>query len=160
AVGVHTTQFTIRDPKHGLYRPLLRLVAEEVDRRARPDRPPLLRIAGVCGDTAQATAEAEFARDSGFHAALLSLAALPSASEAELLAHCRRVADIIPVFGFYLQPAAGGRLLPFSFWRRFCELENVVAIKVAPFNRYQSLDVVRAAVESGRDDIALYTGND
>jgi dihydrodipicolinate synthase/N-acetylneuraminate lyase len=96
----------------------------------------------------------------GYHAALLSLGALSSAAEAELIAHCRVIADIIPLVGFYLQPAAGGRVLPHSFWRRFAEIESVVAIKIAPFNRYQTLDVIRAVAEAGRDDIALYTGND
>jgi dihydrodipicolinate synthase/N-acetylneuraminate lyase len=105
-------------------------------------------------------AEAATARALGYHAGLLSLAALRQATEDELVAHCRAVADVIPVVGFYLQPAVGGRLLPASFWRRFAEIPNVVAIKIAPFNRYQTLDVVRAVVESGRDDVALYTGND
>jgi len=156
AVGVHTTQFAIRDPKIGLLEPVLTLAAEEMSRAARP----LVRVAGICGPTKQAIAEAELARSRGYHAGLLSLSALRSASEEELLAHCRAVADVIPLFGFYLQAAVGGRLLPYSFWRRFAEIEHVVAIKIAPFNRYQTLDVVRAVVESGRTDIALYTGND
>jgi len=156
AVGVHTTQFAIRDPKIGLFEPVLALAAEEMTRSGKP----LVRIAGICGATKQALAEAETVRSLGYHAGLLSLSALRAASEAELLAHCRAVAAVIPVVGFYLQPAVGGRLLPYTFWRRFAEIENVVAIKIAPFNRYQTLDVVRAVVESGRDDIALYTGND
>ena len=119
-----------------------------------------MRIAGLCGHTKQATAEAKLIRDLDYHAGLLSLAALPSATEDDLVAHCRAVAEIIPVIGFYLQPAVGGRILPVSFWRRFVQIENVVAIKIAPFNRYQTLDVIRAVVESGRHDIALYTGND
>src|SRR5205814_3679169 len=118
------------------------------------------RIAGVCGATPQALAEAELARGCGYQMALLSLGALKGAAEAELLDHCRRVAEVLPVVGFYLQPAVGGRVLPYAFWRRFAEIENVVAIKIAPFNRYQTLDVVRAIAEAGRDDIALYTGND
>jgi dihydrodipicolinate synthase/N-acetylneuraminate lyase len=154
AVGVHTTQFAIRDPAAGLFRPLLRLVAEELAGA------PVVRIAGVCGPTGQALEEAGFARDCGYHAGLLSLAALRDASEEQLIAHCRAVAEVIPVVGFYLQPAVGGRVLPYSFWRRFVEIDRVVAIKVAPFNRYQTLDVVRAVVEAGRDDVALYTGND
>jgi hypothetical protein len=117
-------------------------------------------IAGICGMTPQAVAEAALARELGYHAGLLSLGALRMATEDELLAHSRAVAEIIPLFGFYLQPAVGGRVLPFSFWRRFAEIPNVVAIKMAPFNRYQTLDVVRAVAEAGRDDIALYTGND
>jgi dihydrodipicolinate synthase/N-acetylneuraminate lyase len=160
AVGVHTTQFAIRDPKVALFRPLVELAAEEFSRLDR-DRPnPLVRIAGVCGRTAQAVAEAGTARQAGFHAGLLSLGALREAAEEELLAHCRAVADVIPLVGFYLQPAVGGRVLPYRFWRRFLEIENVVAIKVAPFNRYQTIDVVRAVAESGREDVALYTGND
>ncbi|AGA25085.1 dihydrodipicolinate synthase family protein [Singulisphaera acidiphila] len=160
AVGVHTTQFAIRDPAIGLFEPLLRLVAEELDRADRRGGTPLVRISGICGRTGQARAEAELARDCGYHAGLLSLAALGKASEDELIAHVQAVAEVIPLIGFYLQPAVGGHILPFSFWRRFAEMENVVAIKIAPFNRYQTLDVVRAVVEAGRDDLALYTGND
>jgi dihydrodipicolinate synthase/N-acetylneuraminate lyase len=156
AVGVHTTQFAIRDPKIGLFTPVLALAAEEMNRAVRP----LVRIGGVCGATKQAVIESETLRDLGYHAGLLSLGALRDATEAELLAHCRAVAAVIPVVGFYLQPAVGGRALPYSFWRQFAEIENVVAIKIAPFNRYQTLDVVRAVADSGRDDVALYTGND
>jgi dihydrodipicolinate synthase/N-acetylneuraminate lyase len=156
AVGVHTTQFAIRDPKIGLFKPVLQLVAEEMDRATRP----LVRIAGVCGRTAQSLAEGELLRGLGYHAALLSLGALPDADEDALIAHCRAVADVIPVVGFYLQPGVGGRVLRYSFWRRFAEIENIVAIKIAPFNRYQTQDVVRAVIEADRDDIALYTGND
>ncbi len=119
-----------------------------------------MRIAGACGPTAQAVAEVGVARECGYDAVLLSLGALRDATEDELLAHCRRVADVLPLVGFYLQPAVGGRVLPFAFWRRLAEVENVVAVKIAPFNRYQTLDVVRAVAEAGRDDIALYTGND
>lgn len=153
AVGVHTTQFAIRDPKHALLRPVLALAAEELPA-------PMVRVAGVCGPTPQAVAEAGLAKDLGYHAGLLSLAALKPASDDELIAHCRAVAGVLPVVGFYLQPAVGGRVLPYAFWRRFAEIENVVAVKIAPFNRYQTLDVVRAVAEAGRDDIALYTGND
>jgi dihydrodipicolinate synthase/N-acetylneuraminate lyase len=156
AVGVHTTQFAIRDPKISLYRPVLELAAAELGRIDRP----VIRIAGVCGPTPQALAEAELARRLGYHAVLLSLGALREATEADLIDHCRRVAEVIPLVGFYLQPAVGGRVLPYAFWRRFAEIENVVAIKIAPFNRYQTLDVVRAVAEAGRDDIALLTGND
>lgn len=160
AVGVHTTQFAIREPKHGLFRPLLELAAEELQRADHGRREPLVRIGGVCGPTPQAVAEAELLRECGYHAGLLSLAALRDASEEELIAHCRAIAGVLPVVGFYLQPAVGGRVLPYSFWRRFAEIDNVVAIKIAPFNRYQTLDVVRAVAESGRDEVALYTGND
>ena len=160
AVGVHTTQFEIRDPKIGLFEPVLALAAEELDRADAASDTPRVRVAGVVGNTKQAVGEAALARDLGYHAGLLSLAAMKRADDTELIAHCRSVAKVIPLVGFYLQPAAGGRLLGYSFWRRFAEIENVVAIKTAPFNRYQTLDVVRAVAESGRDDIALYTGND
>ncbi len=160
AVGVHTTQFAIRDPAVGLFRPVLELAAGEWRTvRARGSHPGIL-IAGICGGTSQALAEAELARGLGYHAGLLSLAALPTASDDELLEHCRAVAAVLPLFGFYLQPLVGGRVLPHSFWRRFAEIDAVVAIKIAPFNRYQTLDVIRAVAEAGRDDIALYTGND
>jgi hypothetical protein len=157
AVGVHTTQFAIREARHGLFEPVLRLCAEEFQLSGGDS---LVRIGGICGATPQALREAELLRELGYHAGLLSLAALRDADEAALLAHCRAVAEVLPVIGFYLQPAVGGRVLPFSFWRRFAEIESVVAIKMAPFNRYQTLDVVRAVAEAGRDDVALYTGND
>ena len=160
AVGVHTTQFQIRDPKVGLFQPVLELVAEELSRSDRSRPEPMIRVAGVCGRTPQATQEATLARSLGYHAGLLSLAAMKDAADDELITHCRAVAEIIPVVGFYLQPAVGGRVLPYAFWRRFAGIPNVVAIKMAPFNRYQTLDVVRAVAEAGRDDIALYTGND
>ncbi len=153
---MHTTQFEIRDPNVGLFEPVLKLAAEEMNRAARP----LVRIAGVCGKTVQAVKEAQLAKELGYHAGLLSLGAMREANEDQLVAHCREVSSVIPIVGFYLQPAVGGRVLPYSFWRRFAEIENVVAIKMAPFNRYQTLDVVRAVMEAGRDDIALYTGND
>src|SRR5262245_11018301 len=160
AVGVHTTQFAIRDPKHPLLRPILRLAAEELDRGDRARQEPLVRIAGVCGPIRRALAEADLARGCGYHAALVSLGALKGESEDGLIEHCKQVAEVIPVVGFYLQPAVGGRVLPFGFWRRLAEVANLVAVKIAPFNRYQTLDVVRAMVEAGRDDVALYTGND
>lgn len=156
AVGVHTTQFAIRDPQVGLFKPVLELAREEMDRAAKP----LVRIGGICGVTKQAVAEAALLNGLGYHAGLLSLGALRDATEDELIAHCRAVAEIIPVVGFYLQPSVGGRVLKHSFWRRFAEIDNVVAIKIAPFSRYQTLDVVRAVIEAGRDDITLYTGND
>jgi dihydrodipicolinate synthase/N-acetylneuraminate lyase len=156
AVGVHTTQFAIRDPRIGLFKPVLELAGEEMNRARRP----LVRIGGVCGQTAQAVAEAELLRELGYHAGLLSLGAMRDAGLDSLITHCRAVAEVIPVVGFYLQPSVGGRVLPYAFWRRFAEIENIVAIKVAPFSRYQTLDVVRAVIEAGRDDIAFYTGND
>jgi dihydrodipicolinate synthase/N-acetylneuraminate lyase len=160
AVGVHTTQFAIREPRHGLFRPVLALIAEELTKYEATTGTSPVRIAGVCGPTGQAVAEAALARDLGYHAGLLSLAMLQEATDPELLAHCRAVAEVLPLVDFYLQPAVGGRDLPYLFWRQFVEIDRVVAIKVAPFNRYQTLDVVRAVAESGRDDIALYTGND
>src|SRR5215831_19609550 len=161
AVGVHTTQFAIRDPQIGLFEPVLRLAADTAAEFERNSGRRLVRVAGVCGKTTQAVREAALARDLGYDLGLLSLAALPSASDDELLEHCRTVAQAIPLFGFYLQPSVGGRLLSYDFWRRFCEIEGVAAIKVAPFNRYQTLDVARGVVDSGRAaDIALYTGND
>jgi hypothetical protein len=208
AVGVHTTQFAIRDPKVGLFKPVLELAANELrrgpvqgtaiagvrpssgaatsQRQAAPEsskvhvpssvsapedgRTPAqslltsaatrVAVAGICGATKQAAGEATLAREFGYEAGLLSLSALREATDDELVAHCRAIADVIPLFGFYLQPAAGGRILSHSFWRRFSEIQNVVAIKMAPFNRYQTLDVVRAVAEAGREDIALYTGND
>lgn len=160
AVAVHTTQFAIRDPRVGLLRPVLQLAAEEMAAaRVRGNR-PLVAVGGICGNTSQAVREASQLRELGYHAGLLGLAAMQDATEEQLVAHCREVAQESPIVGFYLQPAVGGRVLPYSFWRRFCEIENVVAIKMAPFNRYQTLDVVRAVAESGRTDIALYTGND
>jgi hypothetical protein len=160
AVGVHSTQFAIRDPRHGLFEPVLALAAEEIDRHVAATGRPIVRIAGLCGGTAQAVAEAALATDRGYRAGLLSLAAVKDLAIDALVAHCAEVARRMPIIGFYLQPAVGGRLLPLEFWRRFVEIENVVAIKVAPFNRYQTIDVVRAVIEGGRDDIAIYTGND
>jgi hypothetical protein len=160
AVGVHTTQFAIRDPGYGLFEPILALAAEELDRADRSRTEPMIRVAGVCGKTSQAVSEAGLAREHGYHAGLLSLAALRGASDAELIEHCEAVGSVIPLFGFYLQPKVGGRKLAPSFWWRFAEIEAVVAVKIAPFNRYETLDVVRAVAESGRTDIALYTGND
>lgn len=160
AVGVHSTQFEIREPQHGLFEPVLTLAAEEIDRHVARTGRPVLKIAGLCGNTAQAVAEAGLAARLGYHAGLLSLAALKEATVDELARHCAEVAGHFPIIGFYLQPAVGGRVLPVEFWRCFAEIENVVAIKMAPFNRYQTIDVVRAVIEAGRDDIALYTGND
>ncbi|HZG85688.1 dihydrodipicolinate synthase family protein [Paenibacillus sp.] len=159
AVGVHSTQFEIRDPEHNLYEPVLRLAAEEVD-RGKPDR-PFLKIAGLCGPTEQALAEADAAIRLGYDAGLLSMGGLQGRTEEELLARTRAVAERIPVFGFYLQPSVGGRIFSYDFWRAFADIPGVVAIKMAPFNRYQTIDVVRAVCASERrDDIALYTGND
>ena len=161
AIGVHTTQFEIREPETGLFRPVLELTAETMRGEEPKYEAGFIRVAGVCGRTRQAVAEAGTASDLGYHAGLLSLGAMAAASADQLIAHAQAVAEVIPVFGFYLQPSVGGRILPYAFWRRFAEIENVVAIKIAPFNRYQTLDVVRAVKEAGRaQDIALYTGND
>lgn len=161
AVGVHTTQFDIRLPGIDLYEPLLALAGEEFDRFVDRNKKPLIRIAGVIGKTEQATREALLALDHGYHAVLLSLAAFPDVSNETLLEHCRILAEIIPLVGFYLQPAVGGRVLDIHFWREFARIDRVIAIKIAPFNRYQTWDVVRGVMESGRaDQIALYTGND
>lgn len=160
AVAVHSTQFEIRDPRHGLLRPVLELAAETATASlARAPRPVAL-IAGVCGPTSQAVAEASQARALGYHAVLVSMAALNAAPAAAVVDHLRAVAEILPIIGFYLQPAVGGRVFDVGFWRAVLEIENVVAIKIAPFNRYQTLDVVRAAIETSRNDVALYTGND
>jgi dihydrodipicolinate synthase/N-acetylneuraminate lyase len=161
AAGVHTTQFEIRNPKHGLFQPVLELASETLAACDLATNRQTVRIAGICGSTPRALEEALCARDLGYHTGLLSLAALRDATEANLVSHCRTIAEVLPLFGFYLQPAVGGRPLSFHFWRQFAEIPNVIAIKVAPFNRYQTLDVVRAIAESGRaGQIALYTGND
>jgi hypothetical protein len=156
AVGVHTTQFAIREA--GLFKPVLELAMRSAAEWAR--EPPIM-IAGLCGGTAQAVSEAQVARGLGYHAGLLSLAALKGASEDGLIEHAQAVAREIPIVGFYLQPAVGGLVLPVSFWRRFAAIENVIAIKIAPFNRYRTFDVVRGVVEAGAAErVTLYTGND
>ncbi len=161
AVGVHTTQFAIRSPKVDLFRPILAIAKEEFDNFSSRTKKPIIRIAGVIGRTEQAVKEAQLALANGFHAVLLSVAAFKEDANQVIIEHCRAVAEIIPVIGFYLQPAVGGRKLDVNFWREFAQIENVIAIKMAPFNRYQTLDVVRGVVESGRaEKIALYTGND
>ena len=161
AVGVHTTQFEIHDPARGLLQPVIELAGETVDSYVAATGRPTLKIGGICGPTTQAVKEAEMLAGLGYHAGLVSLSALKTATIDELVAHCRAVADVFPIMGFYLQPAAGGRLLPFEFWRRMATIENLVAIKIAPFNRYQTFEVVRGVAESGRsDEVALYTGND
>jgi Dihydrodipicolinate synthetase family len=156
AVGVHTTQFAIRDV--GLYQPVLELAAETA---AAWTQRPLALVAGLAGPTRQAVAEAKIALGIGYHAGLLSLAAMKSASEDEIIAHCETVAREIPLVGFYLQPAVGGVILSADFWRRFAAIDNVIAIKIAPFNRYRTLDVLRGVAAAGAlDRVALYTGND
>jgi dihydrodipicolinate synthetase family protein len=156
AVGVHTTQFAIRAA--GLYEPVLRLAIETA--REWTDR-PLVMIAGLAGRTAQALREAAIARGLGYHAGLLSLAEMQGAADDELIEHCEAVAREFPLVGFYLQPSVGGIVLGRAFWTRFAGIDNVIAIKVAPFNRYRTLDVVRGVVAAGAEQrIALYTGND
>jgi Dihydrodipicolinate synthetase family len=156
AVGVHTTQFAVREA--GLYEAVLEAAVE--DGHAWAQR-PLVMIAGVCGRTRQALSEARAAVRLGYHAGLVSLAALQGESEDALVAHCRAVADEIPLVGFYLQTSVGGIVLGAGFWRRFAQIDNVVAIKVAPFNRYRTLDVVRGVAEAHAEErISLYTGND
>jgi hypothetical protein len=184
AVAVHSTQFAIREPRFGLLRPVLELAQEEVQRFEHRSGQTIVKIAGVCGATAQAIQEAELAAGLGYDAALLSLGGMGAASHAQLLEHCRQVSRTLPIIGFYLQPSVGGRILDVDFWRQFALLPNAIAIKIAPFNRYQTLDVVRAVAEAGRglgyrpthaaaptavlpdappqleEGIALYTGND
>ncbi len=161
AVAVHTTQFEIRLPEYNLYEPVLQIASEEFDRFTLVTGKPIVRIAGVIGKTEQAVGETKLALEKGFHAVLLGIAAFKNASNEEILEHCRTIAEIIPVIGFYLQPTVGGRRLDVDFWREFARIKNVIAIKMAPFNRYFTLDVVRAVAESGRaDEITLYTGND
>jgi hypothetical protein len=156
AVGVHTTQFAIREI--GLYEPVLAAAME--DSKAWADR-PLVMVAGICGKTEQAVTEAQTAVRLGYHAGLLSLSALKGASTDEIIAHCRRVAEEIPLVGFYLQPVVGGMSLDAAFWEQFAAIENVIAIKVAPFNRYRTLDVVRGVVAARAEKrVTLYTGND
>ncbi len=163
AVGVHTTQFAIREA--GLFERVLSLAAEEARTWTRlPEAAatgaPIL-VSGACGDTRQAIREARVARELGYDCALLSLAAMRGESDDALIAHCEAVADAIPLVGFYLQPAVGGIALSADFWARFAAIERVVAIKVAPFDRYRTLDVVRGVVASRAERrVALYTGND
>lgn len=159
AIGVHTTQFAIRDPKINLYETVLRLASEEIVKANL--RRPFLKVAGICGPTSEAIKEAELAVKYGYNIGLLSMGGLHGWTEEQVLERVKIIAGIIPVFGFYLQPAAGGRIFTYGFWRQFAEIENVEAIKVAAFNRYQTLDVMRAVANSSRrDSIAMYTGND
>ena len=161
AVGVHTTQFCIRDQDIGLFNPVLELAMEELRAFERKSGVVLAKIGGICGDTPQACREAATLRRLGYDGGLLSLGALSEASNSQLIEHCRAVGQTIPVIGFYLQSAVGGRPLNADFWERFVEIDSVVAIKVASFDRYQTMEVLRAVAHSGRAaEIALYTGND
>lgn len=161
AVGVHTTQFEIREPRHGLFKPVLAAVSRMIDEHSAARDRPIVKIGGICGRTAQACDEAAYLVDQGYHAGLLSLAAMKDASIGVLVEHARSVSETIPVIGFYLQPDVGGRVLPYEFWKEFARLDNLLAIKMAPFNRYRTIDVIRAVCDTGRErEIALYTGND
>jgi dihydrodipicolinate synthase/N-acetylneuraminate lyase len=159
AIGVHTSQFEIRDV--GLYQPVLELGKEEIDSFCEKSNKNIFRIAGVLGKTKQAVREVQIAADLGYHAVLLSLAALKNNTNEQLITHCKAVAEVLPLIGFYLQPSVGGRILDVDFWREFSRINNVIAIKIAPFDRYHTIDVIRGVAESGRaNEIALYTGND
>ena len=161
ATAVHTTQFEIRKPEYNLFEPILKIVSDEIDRYEKRTGKVIVKVAGVCGETEQAVREAELARDCGYDAVLLSPGGLNDKSEEYMIERTRTVAKVMPVIGFYLQTVCGGRQFTYSYWERVCATENVVAIKCASFNRYSTLDVVRAAVMSDRcDDITLYTGND
>lgn len=161
ATAVHTTQFEIREPEINLLEPVLKLVSEEIDKFEKKNETVIVKVAGVCGPVEQAVKEAELAKSYGYDAVLLSPGGLNHLSEDELVERCEAVAKIMPVIGFYLQTAVGGRVFSYNYWERVCATENVVAIKCASFNRYTTLDVVRAAAMSKRcDDITLYTGND
>lgn len=161
AAAVHTTQFNIRKPEINLFERILRIASEEITEFTEQSGKTIVKIAGVIGRTEQAVKEAHLAVNTGYDAALLSLAAFQDDRNKEILEHCRKVSAIIPLVGFYLQPAVGGRILDTDFWRSFSEIQNVAAIKIAPFNRYQTHDVIRGVAESGRaENIALYTGND
>ena len=161
ACGVHSTQFEIRDPQYSLFEKVLNIVSETIDNFCEKRNKKVLKIAGVCGKTKQAIYESEFAVSAGYHASLLSLSAFKNSSIKEMLEHCRKVAEVIPIIGFYLQPAVGGRTLPYEFWCEFSKIPNVLGIKMAPFNRYQTLDVVRGVCDAGmEEEVTLYTGND
>ena len=161
AVGVHSTQFEIRKPEIGLFEPVLAKTSGFIDQWCEHTGKKILKVGGVCGKTEQAVYEAEFEAANGYDAALLSLSAFAGDSVDAMLKHCARIAEIMPVIGFYLQPSVGGRILPYDFWKEFVKIDNILAIKMAPFNRYCTLDVVRAVAEAGKEnEITLYTGND
>lgn len=159
AVGVHTTQFEIRNPEYNLYEKVLTIAIEETKRANLPDG--FIKIAGICGETEQALAEAKFSKEAGYDLGLLSMGGLNHLTEDELIERAEKVAEVIPLFGFYLQPAVGGRIFSYEFWERFVSIPNLYGIKIAPFDRYCTIDVIRAVCESPRnEEIALYTGND
>ena len=159
AVGVHSTQFAIRE--HGLFEKVLTCVSSAADDWSKKTGNVVFKVSGACGKTVQAVAEAEFAKGAGYHAAMLSLGAMKGAGISEMIDHCAKVAEVTPLIGFYLQSAVGGPVLPYPFWKEFMKIPNVIGIKIAPFNRYKTFDVVRALCEAGKEnDITLYTGND
>lgn len=159
AIGVHTSQFEIREAN--LYKPILELGKEEVDSFSKKNKKPILRISGIIGKTKPALGQAQISADLGYNASLLSLGVFKNESDEVMIEHCKAIAEVIPIIGFYLQPAVGGRILTTDFWRKFSEIENVIAIKLAPFCRYKTIDAIRGVSESSRaNEIALYTGND
>ena len=159
AVGVHTTQFEIRDPEFNLFEKVLKMAIEETEKANAPES--FIKIAGICGPVEQAVKEAQYSKGIGYDLGLLSMGGLDDYTEDELIERAERVGKEIPLVGFYLQPAVGGRVFSFDFWKRFADIPSVYAIKMAPFNRYQTFDVVRAVCNSERnEEIALYTGND
>lgn len=161
AAGVHTTQFQIRDQEYNLFEPVLQSISGFIDDYVLKNKKPIFKIGGICGKTDQAVKEARFLAASGYHAGLVSLSAFKNEAIEVMLRHCEKIASEIPIIGFYLQPLAGGVVLPYEFWKKFCQIENVIGIKIAPFNRYRTLDVIRAVAESERQNkITLYTGND
>lgn len=161
AIGVHTTQFEIRKPEIGLFEPLLRLAAEEIDAFEKNTGKTIVRIAGACGPVAQASVESKIAKGLGYDAVLLSPGGLNHLSEKQMIERTEHVAAIMPVIGFYLQIAVGGRRFSSEYWKAVADIDNVVAFKAAPFDRYMTLDLVRGCAFSDRSDkVALYTGND
>jgi dihydrodipicolinate synthase/N-acetylneuraminate lyase len=161
AVAVHTTQFEIRNKEYNLLERLLKLASETIDKYCEYRGKQIIKIVGICGRTKQALHEVEISKKLGFHAGLVSLGNFSNDDNDTLIQHCQKLAEMMPLFGFYLQPSVGGRMLSNAFWLKFCQIENVLGIKIAPFNRYQTFDVVRAVAEANREEnIALYTGND
>ncbi|MCK4981891.1 MAG: dihydrodipicolinate synthase family protein, partial [Victivallaceae bacterium] len=161
AVGVHSTQFEIRNPEIALFEPVLAQTSKFIDQWCKKAGRKILKVSGVCGKTEQAAYEANFAIKNGYDACLLSMSAYANDSVEAMLEHVRAIAKIMPLIGFYLQPGVGGRILPYEFWYEFARIENILGIKMAPFNRYQTFDVVRAVADAGKEnDITLYTGND
>ncbi len=161
AAGVHSTQFEIRNPEHNLLRPVLETVIAEIEAFEKETGKTIVRVAGVCGKIPQACSEALLAKELGYDAVLLSPGGLADLSEEDLLDRTREVAKIMPVIGFYLQEAVGGRKLSRKYWKELSDIDGVAAIKCACFDRYRTQDLVKGVMESARaDEVALYTGND